>query len=326
LLVPLPWYIRNWRASGNPFFPDLYRLFGAFPPERWNDVAEAGLTQFKNRFGDPRTPLNLLLLPWNVTIHAARYGGSFGPMFLLLLPALAVRRRTGVTLWLLAFVLIYIALWALPVGSFQMRLLTPISPLLAVLAAESCSRLAEAWPGWRAYGIVVYGGLAVLLLLNLPPFTSLHERDRVRYDGWLTHVVHQVPVGVVLGYESEADYLGRKVSSYNAWRYINAHLATDARVLVFGGGDNLYSERDRIPDTAIAARRATYGATRGQEEQALRALNELGVTHVLVSRRQLQSGELESLAMFQPESMVDWYKVEYADPRSLLFHLRRTEP
>jgi hypothetical protein len=322
LLVPLPWYIRTWLASGNPFFPDLYNLFGAFPPERWNDITESGLAHFKNHFGDPRTPLNLLMLPWNMTIHAARYGGSLGPMFLLLVPALAVRRRTRVALWLFMFALIYIALWALPIGSFQMRFLTAISPLLAVLGAESCGRLSETLPGWRKHKVVVYGGMTALLLLNLPPFTSLHEHDRQGNSGWLTHVVHQVPIGVVLGHESEADYLGRQVPSYNAWQYINAYLPTDALVLTFGGGDNLYSERDRIPDIATVVRPAVYGATRGQEQQALRVLNELGVTHVLVDRRQLESGELDSLAMFQPESMADWYELMYEDQSFLLFGLR----
>lgn len=322
LLVPLPWYMRNWLASGNPFFPDLYNLFGAFPPERWNDVAEHGLTHFKNRFGDPRTPLNLLLLPWNMTVHAARYAGSLGPMFLLLLPALAVRRRAGIASWLLAFVLIYIALWASPISSFQMRFLVAVAPLLAVLAAESCGRLAEALPGWSGHRVAVYGGLAVLLLLNLPPFTSLHEADRAGNDGWLAHVLHQVPIGVVIGYESETDYLGRKVPSYNAWRYINAHLPDDVRILTFSGGDNLYSERDRIPDIAIVAREATYGATRGQEQRVLRVLDELDVTHILVNRRQLESGELDGLAIFQPESIADWYELVYEDNRSLLFGLR----
>jgi hypothetical protein len=320
LLIPLPWYIRNWLASGNPFFPDLYRLFGAFPPERWNDIAEYGLAHFKNHFGDPRTPLNLLLLPWNMTVHAARYGGSLGPMFLLLLPALAVRRRTGATPWLLAFALAYIALWASPISSFQMRFLVAVAPLLAVLAAESCGRLAEALPGWSKHRVAVYGGMAALLLLNLPPFTSLHESDRVENDGWLIHVLHKVPVGVVMGYESETDYLGRKVPSYNAWRYINAHLPDDTRVLTFSGGDNLYSGRDRISDIAIVA--PVWGMHRGQEQLARRTLNELGVTHLLVNRRQLESGELDSLAMFQPETIADWYELEYEDYSFLVFRLR----
>jgi hypothetical protein len=84
LLFPLPYYLRAWILSGNPVFPELYGLFGALPPERWSEITEQGLANFKARFGDPMTLQNILLLPWNMTVHASRYGGSLGPLFLLL--------------------------------------------------------------------------------------------------------------------------------------------------------------------------------------------------------------------------------------------------
>jgi len=76
LLFPIPWYLRSYLASGNPVFPDLYAFFGAFPNERWSQITEIGLNNFKDNFGFARTPLNLALLPWNLTIHAAKFGGS----------------------------------------------------------------------------------------------------------------------------------------------------------------------------------------------------------------------------------------------------------
>jgi hypothetical protein len=324
LLLPLPWYLRSWFASGNPFFPDLYNIFGAFPPERWNNISEYGLANFKNHFGDPRTPLNLLLLPWNMTVHAARYGGTLGPMFLLLLPALVLRRRAEVTSWLLAFVWVYIALWASPVSSFQMRFLAPITPLLAVLAAEAGDRLAlllrstlVRWGG-RAF----QGGMAVLLLLNLPPFTSLHEGDRVVWDGWLTHVIHRVPISVVIGKETQEEYLIRSLPSYAAWRHINTHLPADARVLTFSGGDHFYSERDRIASDATIAHTAVWGTPRGQEQRALRVMRQLDISYVFVDRRQLESGKLDDLAIFQPEIITDLYELVYEDNRFILFRVR----
>ncbi len=93
MLLPLPWYLRSFFASGNPVFPDLYNLFGAFPPERWSAVTERGVNGFKAGFGDPRTLLNLAALPWNATVHAARYGGSLGPLFLVLIPGLVFSWR-----------------------------------------------------------------------------------------------------------------------------------------------------------------------------------------------------------------------------------------
>lgn len=315
LLFPLPWYLRSWIASGNPVFPDLYPLFGALPAERWSTVTEQGLAAFKDHFGDPRTPLNLLLLPWNVTVHAARYGGNLGPIFLLAIPALLVTDQDGEMRWLLAFVVGYLALWASPVSSFQMRFLVPLTPLLALLAASALSLLGN---GRMSRNVTV--ALALLLLLNLPPFTSLHEGDREGWSGWLTHVVHEIPMAVVVGQESQVAYLQRRVPSYAAWQFINDSLPQDAYVLTFSGGDHYYSERRRLASDATAAHPAVWGAPAGQEEAARQQLQELGITHILLDQRELENGAT-NLALLQPDVLTHWYEVVYRDERFVLYGL-----
>lgn len=323
LLIPLPWYLRSFAASGNPFFPDLYPIFGAHPPERWSEVTERGLTHFKGHFGDPRTPLNLVLLPWNVTVHAARYGGSLGPVFTLLLPGLLLTGQgSRPTRLLLAFCAAYLALWASPISSFQLRFLLPISPLLSVLGAEACGRLARILSELNLRPGLPKAILAGLLLLNLPPFLSLHEADRAGYLGWLTHVVHTVPLGVTLGFETQESYLSREVPSYQAWKYINQHLAREARVLTFSGGDHLYSERERIWSDATVAHPAVWGAQRGDEEQALATLRQLGITHLLIDRRQAANLQTGAVAILEPEVLLENFRLEYEDERFLLFGFR----
>jgi hypothetical protein len=321
LLLPLPWYIRSWQASGNPFFPELFSIFGAWPPERWTAITERGLAHFKNQFGDPRTPLNLLLLPWNITVHAARYGGNFGPLFLLCIPVLAWYRRSTHTLWLLAFVLGYLGLWAAPIGSFQMRFLVPIVPVLAVLAAEALGHLVEAAQTFRWGVQTVCVGVVALLLFNFPPFTSLHEGDRAGDKGWLTHVVHKVPWGVVVGRESQEQYLIRKVPAYAAWQYINATLPPDARVLTFSGGDHLYSARARIASDATIAHAAVWGAQPGQEQQAIRSLHRLSISHILIDNKSLAMDRLAPVALLQPDFREEWYELVYQDSKFTLFRV-----
>lgn len=325
LLLPLPWYVRAWLASGNPVFPTLYGLFGAMPSERWNLATERQLAHFQAHFGRVRTPLNLLTLPLDTTLHAARYGGSLGPMFLLLLPGLAVCRfRPRTTPWLMSFALLYVAFWASPVSSLQMRFLVPITPLLAVLAATSCSCLMHRLSGTWTMRLrpAFHGCVAALLLLNLPPFTSLHENDRTGWDGWLTHVIRQVPVTVVIGRTSQHDYLVRSVPSYAAWQYINTHLPKETRVLTFSGGDHFYGERDRIPADAAMAQKAVWLSTKGQELQALQAMHQLGISHVLFDKHQLESGQLDNLALAQPTTMASWYDLEYEDHLFVLYRIR----
>jgi len=342
LLLPLPWYLWSARASGNPMFPDMFGLFGAWPPERWSAITERGLAHFKAHFGRPRTPLNLLALPWDMTVHAARYGGTLGPLFLLLLPGLAVQRpRARAVPWLMGFVLLYIAFWASPLSSFQIRFLIPITPFLAALAAAACADLTPPLASPAASLVpdaglngrpssahdtrlrwLLGGALAFLLLLNLPPCTSLHERDRAGWEGWLTHVVREAPLPVVLGAESEQGYLAHTIPSYAAWQYINAHLPTDARVLTFSGGDHFYSERERVWSDATIAHLAVWGAPRGQEAQALEALYGLNVSHVLFDKRQLDLLEPGTLAIAQPSALAGWYDLVYEDRRFVLYRLR----
>lgn len=317
LTIPLPWYCRSWLSSGNPVFPDMYALFGAFPADRWSAITERGLQHFKAGFGRSRTWGYLLLLPWDMTVHAEKYQGSFGPLSLILLPPLFLAMAKSAVRWLLAFVLLYLLFWASPISSFQMRFLLPLAPILAVLAAAGGSRLVDNSPDARWQAVLVMG-LAGLLVLNLPPFISLHEASRQEWSGWLTHVAHEIPLAVVLGQESEADYLSRRVPAYAAWQFINANLPPDARVLTFSGGDHFYSDVDRLSDDATIVHTAVWGAAAGQESQALARLDELGVTHILFNKQRLESGEMDDLALTQPSMMARLTPV-YADRQFVLY-------
>lgn len=202
--------------------------------------------------------------------------------------------------------------------------LIPLTPLLALLAAEASARLAQLMRSFPVrWGETAFkAGLALLLLLNLPPFTSVHEGDRVVWDGWLTHVIHQLPLPVVIGQESEAEYVARFVPSYPAWRYINTHLPADVRVLTFGGGDHLYSERDRLWSDSTMAHPAVWGAPRGQEQPALQILRRLGVSHILFDKEQLDSLPPDALAIAQPSLLANTYELQYEDSNFALYRLR----
>ncbi len=317
LLFPAPWYARAWQASGNPVFPDLYSVFGARPPERWDDRAERALARFKETFGRTRTPAHLLALPWDVTMHGARYKGTLGPIFLMLIPValIAARRRDSVhaRVWAVTgAIAAYGAIWASPISSFQLRFLTPAVPLLAALSAYGLSQLPKG-----AIAIVV-----PLLLVNLPPFTAWHERDRHGWEGWLSHTARGVPLQVVIGAESEQHYLARLVPSYRAWSFIDAHVPPGSRVLTFAGGDHLYSHVDRIWSDSPAARAATWDLRAGREAEAKSALARLRVTHVLFDRRQLEQTAAGQLAIASAAMRTCCLDRIYEDDRFGVYRLR----
>lgn len=324
LAVPAPWYARAFVQSGNPVFPDLYRVFGASPVERWDDLTERSLTSFKTRFGRERTPAHLATLPWDVTMHGARYGGTVGPLFLLLIPAAflpgaSIRYRWTLVLGWLA----YVAVWASPISSFQLRFLVPLVPILAVLAAVGARRIVDLAGSLSAAGPrLAAAALTTLLALNLPFFTEAHDKDRHRGGLWLTHVMGPIPIGVVIGAESPERYLTRRVPSYAAWRFINGRLAEDARVLTFSGGDHLYSERRRLWSDAAAARPVTWGAAIGTEDTVYETLARMEISHVLLDQRQLTDGKTQELAIASDAMRACCLYPIYTDHRFALFELR----
>jgi hypothetical protein len=288
-----PWYARAWIATGNPFFPEVGRLFG-LAPGRWDALSEQGLDAFKSRFGYPRTPLSIAALPWNVTMHGARFGGCLGWAFLATLPAIAARRISWATWWLLFILASYVALWASPVSSFQMRFLVPMAPVAAMLAAAGIGAILDL--GRRRMRSIAAATGACLLAINLPPFTVIHEGDRHGWFEWLTHVTRGVPLPVVVGHQSADDYLRANIRTYGAWQYLSQAAPPDARVLEVGGGDEFYARRNRLPSDSMAAR-ALWRRGNQAPPDVLDEARRLGISYVLIDKSWIWNGQAERLAI-----------------------------
>jgi hypothetical protein len=326
LVIALPWYARAWAASGNPVFPELYDVFGGGPPERWTAETAEQLTAFKARFGTTRDVGSLVLLPWNVTVHAARFGGSLGPLFLVLLPFSLLGRWPRAALAVAAGCFAYAAVWASPFGSFQLRFVLPLVPFMAVGAAAGAGGLLRharqsAVPAWAVHAPVI-----VLLTLNLPFFTVWQEPDRKGWSGWLTHVPRGLPLGVVAGAESEEAYLTRRVPTYRAWQYLAVHVAPGSRVLTFSGGDHYYSRTWRLWSDAAIARPVTWDAQVGHEAQLRDDVAALRISHVLVERRALEQPALSGLPLWSDRLRTCCLRPAYEDNAALVFRFETTPP
>jgi len=320
LLIASPWYVRSWMATGNPVFPEFYGIFGA-PPDRWDAITDSGLKRFLAHFGRPRTVLSYLMLPWDATVYPDLYDGIIGPIFILLLPALPLVPSTAPVRRLGLGVLSYLVLWALPIGSYQIRFLMPAVPPLAVLVAASYGRLislletAQAGLGGR----MLKGGMVLLVFLNMPPFTPLLEKR----GEWIGKVMRRVPVDVVAGRVSADGYLASTVPSFAAWRYVDSYLPKDARILTFTAGDNYYSDRERLWAHTVVARPAVWGAPVGAEEQALQELLRLRITHIMFDKAELAKLPQGSLAIAGENFRQNWLSLEYEDRHIEFYRIRR---
>jgi hypothetical protein len=319
-VVAAPWYLRSWSSTGNPVFPELYSLFGA-PSDRWTSTADRGLQAFFDGFGMGRGPLDLLALPWNLTVHPEHFGGSLGPLFLVAIPLLAVARRPALGIGTVAlFALGVVALWASPISSFQARFLVPLAPVLAVLAAAGLARFAERVRRPMLSG-AVYLGVCGLLLLQLPFFVPAHGRQYASGEGWITHALREVDVGAVVDARAADAFTARNVRGYRAIQWANEHLPARAKILTFVGGADYYSARPLVPDIAVVARPATWGSAPGDEARVLATLRKLDVTHVLLDRR---SDDLKTipLAITGTRFRRSALRLVYSDGEAELFAVR----
>jgi hypothetical protein len=286
--VALPWYIRAWHYTGNPLYPMFYDLLAraGLPLRRWNAQAQAGWMSAMNRYGDGRSPLALLLVPWRATWDGVKYAGSLGPAWLLFLPLFPlVRRRLEPGVRFLALLgMAFLLLWVTPFSSFQLRYVVPVVPLLAVVVAAEVRALgvllAEA--GWLRALRALSAGTAAMLALNLPVFFWFHDA-RV---GWVTNTVHIVNTGYLrtaLGLFDHRRYLADRLEPYRAVEWANNALPASTHIVSFGEAVHFYARAELLNDFSSCVANGSW-APRGREADAYRALRGAGMTHILWDR------------------------------------------
>jgi len=214
--IAAPWYLRNLLWTGNPFFPLANRLFGQAAAAQPLSTLVYGYG--KDLFHLFSSPFDLI---WRGDVFDA--GWSMGPAYLALVPvALLSGCREGGYRTLLAVLGAFWLFWFY--SSQQTRLLLPILPLCAGLAADGFDRLESyRWPGRSARAAVALS-IAV----------GLAAAAVVAKGSWK----------VVAGVEPRTAYLDRLAMDYPAFDQVNARLTDDAPVAVCGV-PNVYYLRPR---------------------------------------------------------------------------------
>lgn len=150
------WYIRSWIYTGNPVFPFMADFFGG--------------RGFANRLEGfavlPKTWINFLLIPWNITFRVDVFGGEpLGCLFLAALPVLVLFSfPRGMARYALLFVILYVTIWFFTIQ--HVRFLFPALPFLSLVLAVGIPRVLSEMNRWRRI-LLVTAGLLMLLHLGL---------------------------------------------------------------------------------------------------------------------------------------------------------------
>jgi len=276
VILALPWYLKNLVFSGNPFYPFLYSIFGGVG---WDAIRAADYRSMLLGYGLGKSPVDYLLLPWNLSVRASYtypgFDGVLGSVFLLFLPLMVLTgKKSRCFKFLGYYCLMYFCAWA--ALSQQIRIMVPIIPFAALLAGATIVTL------WEKHTRLVKWCLGLALAGTL-----VFNLDTI-YSDWR----NLNPWPVVSGRESKESFLTRRVYNYSAVRFINENLPNKARVIfVYGGDAWYYCRRETVVDSIFQEH--TLGEIIKNSNSlsgVINGLRDKGITHILINTRFTEMG------------------------------------
>jgi hypothetical protein len=269
-LVASPWYIKSYLWTGNPVYPFFYELFGG---RYWTAEGARLYREEQLTFGMGWKPLAALLLPWNLTMHGARFSNfpnrpliytSIGPLFLALLPALLLlgklERRVK---FLLIYSLIAFGAWF--VLSQHMRYAIPLLPPVALCAGYAGSEiLRRARKELRPFALIA---IVLVCVMSLGIFAF------VVADG----------IPAALGRETEDAYLNRTLNGLYTMAQVVNSLPPGSKVIIHDDTRGFYFETPYMWGVGHSYM-IRHDLLTGPDD-LVRTYRAHGLTHVLMARR-----------------------------------------
>ena len=268
-LPVVPYWLKNWKATGNPVWPLAYSWFGG---KDWDVQMARSVTGFHQHYaGLHRGALGILRLPYDLAAHGSSFGVG-GPelrwpwigLGLLALVYAWHRRASWPSVPLNAKVsgmvvglLIFTGAWF--VISPQVRFLLPLFPWALWLAAGA----------WAALWTSRAGKIGVLLSLGL----LLAVHPPIHHDTLLQ-------MKTLAGRVPAEDFLDYHEPHIQACRYLNANMQPKDAVLLFGDNRGFYLEGKYLWGDPLLQKVVDYRSLKNAEDLEQR-LRELGVQWIL---------------------------------------------
>jgi 4-amino-4-deoxy-L-arabinose transferase-like glycosyltransferase len=204
-IIAVPWYLRGYYYSGNPFLPYFSEIFGHgyMSPE---DIH--GILDEQRSHGINRTFGNLLLLPWHLAFNQWLFDtpAPLGFGISLAIPLLIIGILKNYHVRQLSVIAVaYLLFWFF---SFQMsRFLLPILPMLSLAAMAIVDHL---------IGDRIRGCYALQILLIIGPTFAL------LFPGWAyaLYIISQNGLPPVTAEQRDA-FLSRMLLPYEAISHLN---------------------------------------------------------------------------------------------------------
>jgi hypothetical protein len=271
LLPFLPWLVKNWFQTGNPFFPLLGNWFAAKTSTGVPAVGFGGVGIFaKRELLYHENVWQIIGLPIRLFFSGQDdnpqfFDGVLTPVLIALLPWAFKGKWLEEKKLLAGFASLFL-IYALFLADLRIRYVLVIVPPLVVL--------------------LVYGIFNVYLRIKRPVFLVAVLLFFAAWQGtylW-RYFEAAAPLPYLFGSESREAYLSRVLPEYSAFRYINQQTVATAKIyLLFMGRRAYYCDRDyfhdsgELPGFLLDAVRNAKGP-----QQIDQSLKQQKITHLLM--------------------------------------------
>ncbi len=272
-VIASPWYLRTWVETGSPVFPFYMNIWPAEAPG-W-DAERSQLFQLMNAQygGDPKTVVDYVAAPWNISIvaqpeFASHFDGVLGIAFLIGLPLMIfglwkfeLRIEAKICIGVAVVMFLF---WLF--SSQQLRYLLPLLPITAVAIAAAITAMSQRSDTLRAAARYSLTAAAVAGI--------------VVSAAWF---LNKAPVRVVLGGETRDDYLTRNIDYYPYYHWLNTETEPEAKVwLINMRRDTYHLQRPHVSDYLFEDWTLRQLVWESRNEQELRAkAAAMGVQYIL---------------------------------------------
>jgi hypothetical protein len=282
LLPFVPWLVKNWRQTGNPFHPFFPGWLGAKAGMGVEVANFTGIGIFDKRellYGE--NVWQIIALPVRLFFFGQDdnpqfFDGVLTPILILLLPWAFGGKWSEDKKLLAAFSLLTL-LYGIFLVDLRVRYVLSIVPPLVILLV------------YAVFNIYTRIKRPAILFAGLAICAAWHGVFLWKY------VVAAAPWSYVLGTESREHYLSRMLPEYPAFNYINRETPANAKIyLLFIGRRAYYCEREYFHDGGELPG-FLLGAIRNAKttEQLAHSLRQKQITHLMV-REDLLTGFLSN--------------------------------
>ncbi|MCO6432173.1 MAG: glycosyltransferase family 39 protein [Deltaproteobacteria bacterium] len=279
ILCIAPWYLKNYAAAGNPFYPLFTSYFGSTIELGAYERPQTKFTEFQQReliYGE--SPLEIMLVPLRVFItgqdaNPRLFDGSLSALLLLFIPWALLSKVNRDKRYILFFTLGYFII-AFFSSATRARYLAPAAPGLAILAAFGIEELRK-----RARAVQITLGTLGMAAMAHHLYYAANNLSKLD------------PIGLISGEVSRENYLARQLPYYSLLSSIPKSLASSERVyLAFAGKQIYYIEQNfhidelEYPDLLIEVIRTTKNPAEIHEQLKKHGISSILMRASLLSR------------------------------------------